>query len=125
MAESKRYVGIDVSKARLDVALGAAGELLEFSNAAGGIAALVEQLSAHGPELIVVEATGGYETALVGDLADARLPVVVINPRQVRDFARAIGQLAKADTLDARVLALFGERVQPPLRQLPDELTPN
>ena len=70
----------------------------------------------------MLEASGGYETALVGELVDAKLPVVVVNPRQVRDFARAIGQLAKTDALDARVLALFGERVRPPLRALPDEV---
>ena len=66
--------------------------------------------------------SSGYETALVGELVDAELPVVVVNPRQVRDFARATGQLAKTDALDARMLALFGERVRPPERTLPDEM---
>ena len=116
------WVGIDVSKRRLDVALGVHGELLQVDNDPGGFTMLLEKLGALGPELIVLEASGGYETALVGELVDAKLPVVVVNPRQVRDFARAIGQLAKTDALDARVLALFGERVRPPLRALPDEV---
>jgi transposase len=70
----------------------------------------------------VVEASGGYESALIGELVEAELPVVVVNPRQVRDFARALGQLEKTDALDARLLALFGERVRPPRRALPDDL---
>ena len=122
MAKREVWVGIDVSKRRLDVALGVHGELLQVDNDPGGFTVLLEKLGALGPELIVLEASGGYETALVGELVDAKLPVVVVNPRQVRDFARAIGQLAKTDALDARVLALFGERVRPPLRALPDEV---
>jgi transposase len=108
------WVGIDVSKRWLDVAMGVDGELLRVGNDASGFTILVEKLKALSPELIVLEASGGYETALVGELVEAKLPVVVVNPRQVRDFARAIGQLAKTDALDARVLALFGERVRPP-----------
>lgn len=122
MAVSARYVGIDVSKRRLDVALGVGGELLAVDNDPVGFAVLVEKLSGLEPERIVIEASGGYETALVGELAAAGLAVVVVNPRQVRDFARALGQLAKTDRLDAQVLALFAERVRPPLRALPDEL---
>ena len=122
MAKREVWVGIDVSKRRLDVALGVHGELLQVDNDPGGFTVLLEKLGALGPELIVLEASGGYETALVGELVDAKLPVVVVNPRQVRDFARAIGQLAKTNALDARVLALFGERVRPPLRALPDEV---
>jgi transposase len=122
MAKREVWVGIDVSKRRLDVALGVHGELLQVDNDPGGFTVLLEKLGALGPELIVLEASGGYETALVGELVEAKLPVVVVNPRQVRDFARAIGQLAKTDALDARVLALFGERVRPPLRALPDEV---
>ncbi len=117
------WVGIDVSKARLDVALGAAGELFGVSNDARGIAGLAARLLELSPELIVLEASGGIQTALVAELGAAGLPVVVINPRQVRDFARATGQLAKTDRLDARMLALFAERIRPEPRALPDEQT--
>lgn len=120
---AKVCVGIDVSKARLDVALGSAGELLGVVHDAGGIADLAGRLLKLGPELIVLEASGGLETGLVAELAAAELPVAVVNPRQVRDFARANGQLAKTDALDARMLALFGERIRPQLRALPDEQT--
>jgi transposase len=113
------WVGIDVSKARLEVALGAAGELLGVANDARGIAGLVARLVALAPELVVLEASGGLQTALVAELGVAGLPVVVVNPRQVRDFARATGQLAKTDALDARMLALFAERIRPELRALP------
>ena len=117
------FVGIDVSKARLDVAVGPAGELLSVDNDAHGIAELAGRLQTLGPELIVLEASGGLETVLVGELAAAGLPLAVVNPRQVRDFARATGQLAKTDALDARALALFAERIKPPVRELPDEQT--
>jgi len=112
-------VGIDVSKARLDVALG--GELLSVANDPRGIAVLVKRLVKAEPARVVMEASGGLETLAAAELAAARLPVVVVNPRQVRDFARATGQLAKTDALDARVLALFAERIRPQLRRLPDE----
>jgi transposase len=121
MNQSQLFVGIDVSKRKLDVALGASGELLEVENQARAIAALVERLATLKPQLIVLEASGGYETALVGELAGAQLPVAVVNPRQVREFARATGRLEKNDALDARLLAQFGERVQPAVRELPDE----
>ena len=78
-------------------------------------------LKGSGVERIVIEATGGYETAVASALAVAKLPVVVVNPKQVRDFAKATGSLAKTDRLDAKLLALFGERIMPPLRTLPDE----
>ena len=123
MTKAEVFVGIDVTKARLDVALGFAGELFGVDNDARGVAKLVSQLRKLGPELIVLEASGGLETVLVGELAAAQLPVAVVNPRQVRDFARANGQLAKTDTLDAKMLALFAERMRPPLRALPDEQT--
>jgi transposase len=113
------WVGIDVSKAQLEVALGNSGELLSVNNDARGIGALVKRLLAVAPALVVLEATGGVETAAVAELGAAGLPVVVINPRQVRDFARATGQLAKTDALDARVLALFAERIRPAVRPLP------
>lgn len=122
MARKEVWVGIDVSKLRLDVALGVEGELLQVGNDPGGFTILVEKLKALSPQLIVLEASGGYETALVAELVGAQLPVVVVNPRQVRDFARTTGQLAKTDALDARMLALFGERVRPPRRVLPDEM---
>jgi len=115
------WVGIDVSKARLDVALGAAGELLSVANETRAIAGLVARLVELAPALLVLEASGGLETALVAELGAAQLPVVVVNPRQVRDFARATGQLAKTDALDARMLALFAERIRPELRRLPSE----
>ncbi|MBI5119040.1 IS110 family transposase, partial [Candidatus Poribacteria bacterium] len=83
--------------------------------------AIRERLGACPLNLVVMEATGGYETALAAALAAAEMPVVVVNPRQVRDFAKAIGRLAKTDRIDARVLALFAERVRPPLREMPDE----
>jgi len=118
--EQELFVGIDVSKGSLEVALGAAGELLSVSYEERGIAELVKRLKAVGPALVVLEATGGRETALVAELGAAALPVVVINPRQVCDFARAAGQLAKTDALDARVIALFAERMRPELRRLPD-----
>ena len=122
MGRSEVWIGIDVSKRQLDVALGVQGELLQVSNDPAGFATLIERLSMLHPELIVVEASGGYEIALIGELVEAELPVVVVNPRQVRDFARALGRLEKTDALDARLLALFGERVRPPLRALPDDL---
>ena len=118
--ETERYVGIDVSKACLDVALGSGGELVGVSNDPRGISALVARLAELEPELVVLEASGGLETAVVGELGAAALAVVVVNPRQVRDFARATGQLAKTDALDARMLALFGERMRPQPRRLPD-----
>jgi transposase len=118
--EAELWVGIDVSKARLDVALGTTGELLEVANDSRGIASLVARLVQLGPTLVVLEASGGLQTALVAELGAADVPVVVVNPRQVRDFARASGQLAKTDALDARVLALFAERMRPEVRRLPD-----
>jgi transposase len=116
------YVGIDVSKATLDVALRpAAVPAWQVPNEAAGIARLLEQLVPHAPTLIVLEATGGYETAVVAALALAGWPVAVVNPRQVRDFAKALGVLAKTDALDATVLAAFADRVRPLPRPLPDD----
>ena len=93
----------------------------QFANDAEGIAALVDLLKDSGVGCIVLEATGGYETAVASALAVAKLPVAVVNPKQVRDFAKATGLLAKTDRLDAALLALFAERIRPPLRALPDE----
>ncbi len=113
-------VGVDVAKDRLDVAVRPSGETWSGANDEAGITALVTRLRPLGPALIVCEATGGFERAAIAALAAAGLPVVVANPRQVRDFARATGQLAKTDQLDAGILALFAERVRPTPRPLPD-----
>lgn len=115
------FVGIDVAKAELVVALGASSEPFAVPNDDRGIRSAVEQIGEAAPALIVLEATGGYEIAVVAALAAAGLPVVVANPRQVRDFAKATGKLAKTDRVDAQILALFAERVRPLQRPLPDE----
>lgn len=114
-------VGIDVAKAELVVGTRPAAERWAVANDECGVRTLVERLTRDAPALIVLEATGGYELLAVGALAAAGLPVVVINPRQVRDFARATGQLAKTDRIDADLLALFAERVRPNIRPLKDE----
>jgi transposase len=113
-------VGIDVAKAELVVATRPDGERWTVANDERGMRTLVERLRGAPPELIVLEATGGYELLCVAALAAAGLPVVVVNPRQVRDFAKATGQLAKTDRIDADILALFAERVRPEVRPLPD-----
>lgn len=123
MDTPRTYVGIDVAKAKLDVASYPSQVTDTQPNTEDGIAALVKVLQAAAPALIVVEATGGYELPLVRGLVEAALPVIVVNPRQVRDFAKATGQLAKTDTIDAQVLALFAARVQPPVRPQPDAAT--
>ena len=115
------FVGVDVAKATLDVAVRPAGERWSVANDEPGIQSLVARLLPLGPVLVVLEATGGFEHAAAAALGAARLGVVIANPRQVRAFARAIGQLAKTDAIDAQVLALFAERVQPTPRPLPDE----
>lgn len=115
-----RYVGIDVSKDHLDVALLPSGQSWRCTNDPDGIDALTTEIASLRPTLIVLEATGGHEHAVAAALAAAGLPVAVINPRQMRDFARATGELAKTDMLDARVLARFAERVRPEPRVLPD-----
>jgi transposase len=107
------YVGIDVSKDRLDVAVLGEERVEQVENTQNGIASLVARMQDLQPELIVVEATGGYQRAVVEALFWAGLPVAVVNPARVRQFARACGLLAKTDKLDARVLAVFGQRVQP------------
>jgi transposase len=113
-------VGIDVAKAELVVATRPAGERWTVENDERGIRTLVERLRRDGAALVVLEATGGYELQCVAGLAAASLPVVVVNPRQVRAFAKATGQLAKTDRIDADILALFAERVRPEVRALPD-----
>jgi transposase len=121
MSASPVFVGIDVAKAEFVVALGTSGDRVTVANNEGGIRSMVERLQSVSPALIVLEATGGYETPLAAALATAGLPVVVANPRQVRDFAKATGQLAKTDRIDAHILALFAERVRPSVRLLPDD----
>jgi len=123
MSSSGCFVGIDVSKAELEVALLPEERVCKFPNDEGGISALVEQLSPLSPERIILEATGGLEAPVVGALALAGLPVVMMNPRPVRDFAKATGKLAKTDRIDALVLARFGQTIKPPLRPLKDEQT--
>lgn len=115
----KQYVGIDVSKARLDVAVLPGDVASTYVNDEAGIGELADMLESKSPELIVVEATGGYEQDIVAALAARKLPIVVVNPRQVRDFAKAVGVLAKTDKLDALILARFGEAVKPEIRPRP------
>jgi transposase len=118
------FVGIDVAKHRLEVHLRPSGESFTIDYSEEEVAALVERrLLPLEPTLIVLEATGGLEVRLAAALAAAALPVAVVNPRQVRSFARAMGRLAKTDRLDAKVIARFAEAVRPPVRPLPDETT--
>src|SRR5688572_30062923 len=120
METTPRFVGIDVAKARLDVAVRPADDQWNVPNDEAGISQLVTRLQELAPVLIVLEATGGLELPLAAALAAAGLPLAVVNPRQVRDFARAVGQLAKTDALDAQLLARFAEVVRPTPRPLPD-----
>jgi transposase len=115
-------IGIDVSKDTLDVAT-TRDERFSGANDETGFPALIDWLRAHPAERIVVEATGGYEAPLVAALGSASLPVIVVNPRQVRDFAKALGRMAKTDVIDATVLALFAAAIKPELRPLKDEQT--
>jgi transposase len=123
MAKATTWIGIDVSKATLDVAVSPSAEQWQVDRTPAGLSVLVERLQALRPERIVLEATGGYEVIVAAALASRNLPVVIVNPRQVRDFARAIGQLAKTDRIDAQVLARFAEAIRPELRPLPDATT--
>jgi transposase len=117
------FVGIDVSKGRLDVAVRPEGRRWSISNDATGLAELVKELQQLKSALVVLEPTGGYERELVSSLVRAKMCFVVVNARQVRDFAKALGKLAKTDRIDADVLAHFGEAIQPEPRLLPDEDT--
>ena len=123
MDKPPTFVGVDVSKHRPDVHLRPSGEHFTVSHDEAGVAALVERLTALAPALVVLEATGGMEVVPAAALAAAGLPVAVVNPRQVRAFARATGRLAKTDRLDAEAIARFAEAVRPPVRPLPDEAT--
>ena len=115
------FIGIDVAKAELVGFARPGNESWVVPNDEVGCRSVVDRLATTPPALIVVEATGGYEIPCVAALASANLPVVVVNPRQVRDFAKSTGQLAKTDRIDASILALFAERVRPPVRMIPDE----
>jgi transposase len=119
VAKVDKFVGIDVSKTTLDVMVHPTGTRQQQANDADGIAQLIKQLRTIRPALVVCEATGGWERLLVGALAAARLPIVVVNPRQARDFAKATGRLAKTDRLDAEVIARFADAVRPEPRALP------
>jgi transposase len=119
MTPASCFVGIDVSKDILDVCSLPAGTTARVTNDETGFQALRDLFGQQPPTLIVLEATGGYQNALVAALAADGLPVVVVNPRQVRRFAEALGYLAKTDTLDARILAAFADKVRPPVRPLP------
>ena len=123
MEQEGIYVGIDVAKAQVDVAVRPTGQRWVVSYDETGVGELVSQMEDLSPALVLLEASGGLELPLVAALAAAALPVVVINPRQVRDFARATGTLAKTDALDAAVLAHFAEAVRPPVRPLRDAET--
>jgi transposase len=117
----EQVMGIDVSKAALDVAVLPSGEVLQFANDANGIDDLTKTLKSAAVDLVVMEATGGYETAVATALVGAGLRVAVVNPRQIRDFAKASGRLAKNDRIDAQVIAAFGQAIEPEIVRLPDE----
>ena len=120
LSTAPNYVGIDVSKHRLDVHVRPSGQAFATQHDDKGLEQLVGDLRRLAPALIVLEATGGFEVTVAAALAGAHLPIAVVNPRQIRDFARATGQLAKTDALDAQVIALFAERVRPDPRPLAD-----
>jgi transposase len=119
--QDRMFVGIDVSKDRLDVHIRPTGEVFAVARDGAGLEQLVGKLRTIAPSLIVLEATGGFETVVAAALAAAGLPLAVVNPRQIRAFAKACGQLAKTDKLDAAVIAHFADAVQPPARGVPDE----
>ena len=120
MKQKSTYAGIDLAKTSIDVAVRPEGGARRMPHDEAGIEDLVSRLETLKPAIVLLEATGGLELPLVAALAAAKLPVVVVNPRQVRDFAKATGQLAKTDALDAQVLAHFAEAVRPPVRPLRD-----
>lgn len=126
--DKERFVGIDVAKGSLDAWIEpagdeAAGAWQHLAYDAAGVAGLVDQLVVVAPKLIVLEATGGLETTLASELVARGLPVAVVNPRQVRDFARCTGELAKTDRIDARVLCAFARAIRPQARGVPDAAT--
>jgi transposase len=121
MDTSRCFVGIDVSKKSLDVHLLPQAEAFSVDRTGPGLDALITRLRAAQPHRVVLEATGGFEVTVAAALAAAGLPVAVVNPRQIRDFARATGRLAKTDRLDAAIIAMFAQRIRPELRPLPDD----
>jgi len=123
MDEEKVYAGVDVAKDSMDIAIHVSGEHRSFANDEGGIDQAVAYLKELAPTLVVLEATGGIELPLAAALAAVRVPVAVVNPRQVRDFAKSTGKLAKTDILDARVLAYFAAAIRPQPRPLADAQT--
>jgi transposase len=123
MTRDRKVVGIDVSKASLDCAAVPQGWSVQFGNDGAGSAQLIAWLREIEPDLVVLEASGGYETAAATAVAGAQLRVAVVNPRQVRDFAKAKGRLAKTDRIDAQVIAEFGAAIDPQVTALPDEDT--
>lgn len=118
---NEMWVGIDVAKAHLDVARNTHEPVQRFANDPQGHAALLEYLKPMATQRVVLEATGGYERPIVAAMLAAKLPVVVVNPKQARNFAKALGQLAKTDAIDARILARFAADIKPDIRPLPDE----
>jgi transposase len=122
MPAADRFVGIDVSKSWVDIHVRPDGAAFRCTTDTEGLAALVRRLRPLSPVLIVMEASGGYESLVAASLAEAGLPVAIVNPRQVRRFAEALGQLAKTDAIDARVIAHFAEAIRPPPRPLPDAM---
>jgi len=118
--DNRTYIGIDVAKDTLDVHILPEGQCVHCTARAKDVQRLIGRIERLSPELIVLEATGGYGTTLAAQLQDAGLNVTMVNPRQVRDFARAMGRLAKTDRIDAQVLALFAQRVEPPKRSVGD-----
>ena len=123
MTQESVYVGIDVSKDRLDIAIRPSGAVWTVAYDGDGIGHLISEFQSLEPSAIVLESTGGLELPVAGALAAESLPVVMVNPRQVRDFAKATGRLAKTDAIDAQVLAHFAEAIRPPVRPLPDSDT--
>jgi transposase len=116
----EHFVGIDVAKDRLDIHVRPGGESFAVARDGEALEVLVERLRTLAPALIAIEATGGYETVVASTLAAAQLPLAVVNPRQIRDFARATGKLAKTDRLDAAAIAHFAEAIRPPARPIAD-----
>ncbi|MGA3209176.1 MAG: transposase, partial [Syntrophales bacterium] len=118
MKEEKTFIGIDVSKEKLDVGVRPRVDFMTFANTEDGISLMTGFVKSKQPELIVLEATGGLEMAALRSLVVAKLPAVCVNPRQVRDFAKAMGVLAKTDKIDAHVIARFADSVRPEIRPL-------
>jgi transposase len=121
MSSPQPFVGIDVSAKRLDVAVLPGGSHFTLANTDSGIASLAGRLGDLNPQIVVLEATGGYELPVAYALSEANLPVVIMNPKVLRHFAKATGKLAKTDKLDAQVLAHYAQAIQPPVRPLKDQ----